>query len=392
MADSIHDQWPLATSEWQRITTSFNRAWVSVVLSYAKNSDYAGFAAAINYLALMVQDVTVMEGDMLTHVAQSAGDAARGTVNNFAALQSKVLPQWGYLAAAYTNAQVYAAVNLEQSQRQAAIAAEAAQRAIGDDQTRIMMTAAVNQEAAQRVLGDTSVMTQLMGLIQQEAVARAAGDTAVAQQLTALIAQVQAQLSAQIQQVLTYAQGLPGLIDTRAANGYDPTLRARGNLVQRILDTAVAHDPAVAGLVSKLAGFIVDLIEVDDPLIRVAAQLVLKQVIDHLGLNSALHAMIGDLLGQLIGGGQPKTLTAIMGDIGNRLDALESATAALSPLADEADQLHELGSVVFNVAILGYLTAAIADPVATANDTVTVVSPITGPILEPLRLLLGMPS
>jgi hypothetical protein len=130
---------------------------------------------------------------------------------------------------------------------------------------------------------------------------------------------------------------------------------------------------------------------VEDPVLRVAANLLLKQVIDRLGLDSALKAMLGDLLGSIIGGGQPKTVTTIMGDVGNRLDALEEVTANLAPLAPEADQLHELGTLIFDGALLAYLTAAIAAPVATADDTVLALEPVTGPLLAPVRALLGMP-
>lgn len=390
MADSIHDQWPTATDEWPRVAAQFLAAWVSIFADYDVNSVDAAFAAGIGYLALLLQDSTVMAGDMITHLAQSSVDFGRGTVANFNNLQSNVLPAWGVLAARYANSQIFAAVSAEESARETAIAAEAAQRALDINATRQLATLQVSQEAAQRVLGDVQVQQQVIALINQEAALRAAGDAQLQQQFTAALTQLAAQLADQIKTVLTYAQSIPGLIDTRAAAGYDPTLRARGNVVQRILDTVVAHDPAVSSLVSKLAGFIIDLVEVDDPLIRVAAQLVLKQLIDHLGLSGALHAMLGDLLGVILGGGQPKTLQDVIADIGNRLDALESVTAELSPLSDEADQLHELGSLVFDAALLGYITATVADPVAAANDTATVIDGITGPLLAPLRALLGM--
>jgi uncharacterized protein YggT (Ycf19 family) len=47
--------------------------------------------------------------------------------------------------------------------------------------------------------------------------------------------------------------------------------------------------------------------------------------------------------------------------------------------------------VLFDVALLSYFAAAVADPVATANDTVDVLAPVTGPLLAPVRALLGMP-
>jgi hypothetical protein len=277
-------------------------------------------------------------------------------------------------------------------QAAAGIAAEAQQRAAGDDHTRQQLAAAILLEATDRAAGDDHTRQQLAAAVTLEAQQRAIGDADSRQQAAAGIKALDDQLTAQIQAVLKYAQSLPGLIDNRAAAGYDPTLKARGDLVSRLLDTVVAHDPAVAGLVSNLAKMAVDLAGIDDPVLKIAAQLVLKQVIDRLGLNTALQAMLSDLLGGILGGGQPKTLQDIMGDVGDRLDALERGQAALSPLAPEADDLHEMGTLIFDAALLGYFVAAVTDPKATADDTVTVLAPVTSPLLAPVRALLGMGS
>ena len=245
-------------------------------------------------------------------------------------------------------------------------------------------------EAVARGLGDQHSREQAAALVATEAQQRSLGDQHSRQQAAAGIKALDQALTAQLNTILKYAQSIPGTIDQRAAAGYDPTLRARGGLVQRLLDTVAAHDPAVAGLVGDLAKYAVDLAGIEDPVLRIAAQLVLKQVVDRLGLDTALHAMVSDLLGSLFGAGPPKTLQAITADIGTRLDALESTAAELSPLAPEADQLRELGTVIFDGLLLAYFTAAVADPKATADDTVAVFAPVTGPLLAPVRALLGM--
>lgn len=369
MADSIHDQWPVATAEWAAMAGQFRAAWLFAFNAYDVNSDYAAFAACIDYLARLLMDSTVMSGDMLTHLAQTGQDATRGTIQNFRNLQAHVLPQWGAAAAVYVTA---------------AVALEAVQRGLGDAHSR-------EQASADLGFAVGALGVQIQAAVAAEAAARGAGDAHSREQAAAGIKALSDQLTARLQQVLTYAQSIPGLVDQRAAAGYDPSLRSRATGLQRLLDTVVAHDPTVSGLVSKLTGLIVDLAELDDPVLRIAAQLVLKQVIDHLGLDSALHAMLGDLVGALLGGGPPKTLQDIMADIGTRLDALESSVAALAPLDDEADDLHEIGGVIFNAALLGYCAAAIADPKATADATVIALEPVTGPLLAPVRALLGMP-
>src|SRR5882762_2537166 len=214
-------------------------------------------------------------------------------------------------------------------QAAAGILAEATGRSLGDQHTREQAAAGILAEALERGAGDAHSREQAAALVAAEAVQRGVGDANTREQAAAGIKALEVQLTAQIDSVLKYAQTIPGLIDTRAANGYDPTLRARGGALQKLLDTVVAHDPLAASLVSRLATFIIDLAGVEDPVVRIAAQLILKQVIDRFGVDTALHAMLGDLVGSILGGGQPKTLQAIMGDVGNRLDALEAGEAAL---------------------------------------------------------------
>lgn len=390
MADSIHDQWPEATSEWPSIAQAFAKAFVGVYALYDRNSDYAFFSSAIGYLGRMVEDTTVMSGDMITHIAQTGQDTAKGTIENFQNLNANVLPAWGALAAAYAEARAAAWAAHEAANRVAADDAERAARAAADLALSQAIASSVAREAALRAAGDTALLNTLNTLIAAEAASRAAGDAASRQQAQAGDAAVAAALGARVDAVLKYAQSIPDLVDQRAAAGYDPTLRARGGLAAKLLDTVAAHSPAVSSLVTNLAKFAVDLAGIEDPVLRIAAQLVLKQVIDRLGLDSALTAMLNGLLSSIFGDGPPKTLQSVVADIGNRLDALEDGQAALSPLAPEADNLRELGTVLFDAALLGYLAAAVADPVATADDTVTVLGAVTGPLLAPVRALLGM--
>ena len=316
-------------------------------------------------LALSAEMMARGLGDTHSREQAAAGDAAEAVTRAEGDAHSREQAAAGDRAEAVARVE---AVNHTRQQLAAAVLLEAQQRITGDDHTRQQLAAQILLAQQQRATGDADSREQA-----------AAGDKALHDQLSASIANV-----------LKYAQSLPGLIDTRAANGYDPTLRARATLLTRLLDTVTAHNPAVAGLVSDLAKFAVELAGIDDPLLKIAATLLLKQVIDRLGVDTALQAMLSDLLGGIIGGGQPKTLQDITADIGNRLDALEAGQAALSPLAPEADQLHELGTLIFDAGLLAYLTAAVVDPVSTADDTVGVLAPVTGPLLEPVRMLLGI--
>jgi hypothetical protein len=391
MADSIHDQWPVATSEWAAVTAQFQAAWVSVFASYDVNNYYAAFAAAIGYQSRMHEDTTVMAGDMITQIAQTGTDNTRGLIQNFQNLQRHVLPQWGALAAAYAQTMAIHYALIAEGYADDRVAVEATARGLAVKLEEATRLAADQAEAQQRGIGDTNSREQAAALVTAEALQRGAGDDNSREQAAAGIKALSDQLTAQIAAVLKYAQSLPGLVDTRAANGYDPTLQSRGTLLTKLLDTAVAHEPLVADLVSKLAVTIIDLAGLEDPVLRIAAQLILKQVIDRLGIDTALGAMINDLVGGILGGGPPRTLQDVMADIGGRLDALENGQAELAPLAPEADDLHEMGTLIFDASLLAYFAAAVADPVATANDTVDVFSPVTTPLLAPVRSLLGMP-
>lgn len=372
------------------MAANFQAAWVTAFTVYNINGDYASIVACLCYLARMLEDATVMSGNMLTHLAQTDVDNTRGLIQNFQHLERSVLPAYGALSKTYTDG----AITHEATDRVAninsvhqTIDAEI-QAAIQAD--ILQWTQAIAHEALLREQGDEAEANARIAADNAEAAARGAGDDHSRQQAAAGIAALNATLSAAIDTLTKYAQSIPGLIDQRAAAGYDPTLAARSSALQKLLDTVVAHEPAVAGLVSSLAKFAVELAGIEDPVLRIAAQIVLKQVIDKLGLNTALQAILGDLLGGLFGGGEPKTLQAIMGDIGNRLAALEETASEMAPLAPEADDLHEMGTLIFDAALLAYFTAAVADPVATANDTVVVLAPITNPLLAPIRALLGM--
>lgn len=317
-------------------------------------------------------------------------EAEHWSVDNFRTVTEVITPnQVARGVAGETTARIEA-VNHTREQDAALAAGEVKARIEAINHTREQATAALAAEVTARIEAIDHTRQQVAAAVAQEATARTLGDQHSREQAAAAVKALDQQLTAQIQSVLKYAQSLPGLIDSRAANGYDPTLRARGGLLQRLLDTVVAHDPAIAGLVSDLAKAIIDLAGIEDPILKLTATVLLKQVIDRLGINSTLQAMLNDLLGGIIGGGQPKTLTAVVADIGNRLDALESGQASLSPLAPEADILHTLGTLAFDAGMLAYLAAAVGDPVATANDTVDVLTPVTSPLLAPVRAMLGV--
>jgi hypothetical protein len=346
-------------------------------------------AATLLELLLAVNQEAVQRGLGDAHSREQAAAATAAETNARIEAINNTRQQAGALVGAEQNARIEA-INHTREQAAALVGAEQNARIEAINHTREQAAALVGAEENARIEAINNTRQQAGALVGAEQNARIEAIDHTRQQVAAAEAALSASLIAQIQAVLKYAQTIPGLVDQRAAAGYDPTLRARANALTRLLDTVVAHDPLAASLVSNLATFAVDLAGVEDPVLRIAAQLILKQVIDRLGIDTALHAMLSDLVGGILGGGQPKTLQAVTGDIGNRLDALEATQANLAPLAPEADQLHEMGTLIFDAGLLAYFAAAVADPVATANDTVTVLAPVADPLLAPVRAMLGM--
>jgi hypothetical protein len=389
MSNPITDLWHVAVSGWDRLTRAYGNTWRDMydVLDFYKWK--AEVQLAFQEIAQALQSVAVLNATSAADTVAIGRDTAVSTRQAVNFLRFTYIPASS--SRAYHQAARYALAlyfRLDQVLTRRIAAEHAAMlrrvleeelgREIADAKEHADMVTRVAIEANDRTLADLrldSVLTQRI------AAAKA--------QVLAIVDQVRAQLAAQIAQVLKYAQSIPGLVDQEASRGYDSTLAGHATGIQRLLDTAVAHEPLIAGLVSRLAGWLVDLAEVDDPLIRLAAQFVLRELIDRLGVDTALGALLRDVLGPALSGGKPKTLQDVAAAAGNRLNGAEAGLAQLSPLAPEADALHELGTVAFDAALLGYLALGVADPKGWADDTAAALEPVTVPLLGAVRGLLG---
>ena len=391
MASPWDDLVGLSAALWQREANNFAAKWHALFDFYFEDPDFSAIIDAITGLSVAFEYASALSAVSDLDNVEIGRDAAWGTIENLRHLAWPVLPRWGVLAAQWADR-----VALVR-----ALQAEGYARTLTDREHKAMELRVLQEELARlvevadvwarlhteiaierndRVLAIDTLRAQLTGLIDK---ARA--------DLTAYINQVRAQLAAQIAQLSAYAHSLPGLVDQDAVSGDHPPLRARAGTLQRLIDTLAAHDPFIAGVIKDLAGFLIDLAEIDNPVLRLAAQFILRQVIDHLGLDTALRDLAGQLLGGILGAGPPKTLAGVTEAIGNRLNAAEAAVSDLSPLAGEADDLHEMGTLAFDAALLAYLTTGVTDPRAWADDTNAVLHVTIDPIINPLLRLLGAP-
>lgn len=381
----------LSAALWTREAGNFASKWHALFDFYHEDPDFAALIDAITGLSVAFEYATALSAVSDLDNVEIGRDAARGTIENFRHLAWPVLPKWGVLAAQWADrVALQRALQAEDyTRRQVAAEHKAMElRVLQEELARLVEVADVWArlhteiaiETNNRVLAVDALRAQLTALIDKT---RA--------DLLAYVNQVRAQLSQQIAQLAAYAHSLPGLVDQEAANGYSPTLRGRAGGLQRLIDTLAAHDPFIAGIIRDLAGFLIDLAEIDNPVIRLAAQGILRQIIDHLGLDTALRDLAGQLLGGILGAGPPKTLEQVTAAIGNRLNAVEASVSDLAPLAGEADDLHEMGTLAFDAALLGYLAAGVTDPRGWADDTYAVLNAAAGPVLDPLLRLLGAP-
>ena len=391
MGNPLDDLAGLATALWQRQAGNFASKWHALYNFYYEDPDFAAIIDAITGLSVAFEYATALSLVSDIDNVQIGKDTAFGTIENLRHLAWPVLPRWGTLAAQWADR-----VALVR-----ALQAEDYARVLDAREHKAMELRVLQEELARLVeVADvwarlhTEIAIERNDRILEVAALRARVDALIAKtraDLLAYIGQVRAQLDAQIAQLSAYAHSLPALVDQEAANGYNPTLRARSTGLQRLIDTLAAHDPFVAGVVKDLAVFLIDLAEVENPVLRLAAQFILRQVIDHLGLDTALRDLAGELLGGILGGGPPKTLTGVTAAIGGRLNGVEKSVSDLSPLAGEADDLHEMGTLAFDAALLAYLTTGVTDPRAWADDTNRVINVVAGPVLDPLLRLLGAP-
>lgn len=183
-------------------------------------------------------------------------------------------------------------------------------------------------------------------------------------------------------------------VQKEAASGYNSGTPDRKSVIQKLLDDLIITTPAVKGLVSDLAGLIIDIDTIDNPLARWAIQKLLAEVISKLGVEK----VAGDLLQRLIGplAGQPKAtgLYDVAKDVAQRLTALEDQWAEFmtdgGPDVEQAGrEWKDLGSLATDTALLAFLGLAVADPGAWATGIADTAGPVADGAMTGIADLLG---
>lgn len=178
-------------------------------------------------------------------------------------------------------------------------------------------------------------------------------------------------------------RGAMQAVQREAAQGYRKGNAGRASVVSGLLDLAVNRDPVLGELVSKSAGLILDAIEIDDPLARIAAGFIIRELTERLGIDAAIGDLLHALAGPLAGGAEPRTLTDVIADLAARVTSLEGQWGTF--MADGGPQILQAGeewasitSLIVDVGLLAFFAQLATFPAAWAAE----VSDVAGPVVN----------
>ncbi len=162
-------------------------------------------------------------------------------------------------------------------------------------------------------------------------------------------------------------KALHGTIEREAASGYRMQNTQRVSIIVKLLDYAATRNPAVRAVTGDIAKSVLDLIEIDDPILRIGLTFLVREVIDKLGIDKAVGTLIDALLTGITGAPPPRNLHDVIADISIRLSQVEGQWAQF--FTDGGSQVEQAGndwkditSVIGNTAIVAFAVQATVDP------------------------------
>lgn len=171
-------------------------------------------------------------------------------------------------------------------------------------------------------------------------------------------------------------------IEQEAADAYNAHLEARLGLARRLADLIAAHNPVVAGLVRDIVAGVVDLAAVENPVARLALGFLLRQLVDRLAVDKVAGRLLEDLLGPVLGTPRSRGVADTVNGLSARLEAVERQWADFmnhgGPEVEQAgSDWKDMDSAVTDAALVAFMAATIADPVAAADDAARVIIPVS---------------
>lgn len=162
-------------------------------------------------------------------------------------------------------------------------------------------------------------------------------------------------------------------IEAEATAGYNPGQQGHSSLVDDLLRYLADHNPLVSGLVRDLAGKLLDLAAIEDPVERLLLGHLVQFIIDRVGVDQLAAEWLRDLLTPWIGDPSPKGLRAVLAATTARLSAVEGQWAQFyanggSEVEQAGRDWSQITSPVFDAALLAFFGAAVLDPAAWGRD------------------------
>jgi hypothetical protein len=252
--------------------------------------------------------------------------------------------------------------------------ARAARAQLRSDLTKLInqdiftVTLKIQQEVINRRAAIDNLRTQLMQVINQDVFDLAAAIELEVQNRRAAIARVRVYIGQQVTLLTSKINAIIPAINKAAVAGYNSVRPQQSSLLDTALTDLATDNPAVKDLVSGLVKILLDLASVDDPVERIAGQLLLSQIIDRLGVDKLAGTLVNNLVSEFLGTGTPTTLQQVEASVATRLANLESQWQQF--YANGGDDIENLGNqmrtssgLIFTGLMGGFLAAeAIAVP------------------------------
>jgi hypothetical protein len=203
--------------------------------------------------------------------------------------------------------------------------------------------------------------------------AQFAAAVAIAQRLTAAEAAARAKaVTAEHAAMLNQVKAALQAVNDSAASGWNTGAQTRLQIIAGILDDIAENNPLTRDLVTLLVNGVLDLAEIDDPLIRWGLGKLLSEVISKAGVDAAAGDLVSSLLGTAAAQPRASSLYDVCKDAAGRLNNLEQLWATF--MADGGSDVEQAGrewkdlrGVLEDAAILGMFGLAVTDPQAWAT-------------------------
>lgn len=183
-------------------------------------------------------------------------------------------------------------------------------------------------------------------------------------------------------------------VQQQAASAYNAGLHDRLGVVGTILEDMAGHTPVIKDAVELALKSLVDIENIDDPVVRWLANKAIDEVVNNSEVDKAAGSLAQSLLGPIIGQPRAKGLHDVISDISARLAAMEAQWATFmkdgGPEVEQAgEQWKDITGVLVDVAFLGFTGLAATDPAAWAASVSDTVGTVANDSISPIAGLIG---